>query len=109
MIVSDELPSRAAVKDQYGTFFVAVSRLLFDTDPIGINYETNTDEYDPETAAIIPRLHTANSAEDVERIVYEGFRHWFGSDVAGSRERYSAVSIRIWVAWCAYNASSEST
>lgn len=38
----------AAIRSQYRVLFDTLSTLLSEGDPIGINFETNTDEYEPE-------------------------------------------------------------
>ena len=49
---------RDALKRQYGKLFAAMSEALFEADPLGINFEINTDEYEPEveTNHSTPRL-----------------------------------------------------
>ena len=76
---------RDAIKREYGTLFASISDALFEADPIGINFDDNTDEYDPETGTIIPRLGLAKSAEDVQAIVYEEFCRWFDPISAGAK------------------------
>ena len=93
---------RDVIKRKYGGLFSAVSAALFEDDPIGINFESNTDEYEPEAGTIIPRLHSAKSAQDVETIIYEEFSRWFGTGDAGLISRYESVSRRIWEIWCAF-------
>jgi hypothetical protein len=70
----DEMYSRrqtAALKRECGSLFTSISEALFKADPAHINSEVNTDEYEPEVAAIIPRLSFAQSAEDVQIILYD--------------------------------------
>jgi hypothetical protein len=93
---------REAVKRQYSTLFVSISEALFKADPIGINFDTNTDEYEPEAGTIIPRLRSAKSEEDVQAIVYEEFCRWLDPGTAGPREKYASVSAEIWELWCAF-------
>lgn len=90
---------RRQLKEQYGQLFDAVSSVLFRHDPIGINFETNTDEYDPEAGTILPRLRTCETAADVQRAVYEEFVRWFDSSTAGSKENYSKIAEEIWELW----------
>jgi hypothetical protein len=90
---------REQLKKQYGSLFDTVAGLLFEDDPMGINFNDNTDEYDPETGAILPRLTGAKSARDVQTIVHEEFCQWFDPDGAGSRDAYREVSVKIWEAW----------
>jgi hypothetical protein len=93
---------RDAIKRQYGTLFAAISDALFQADPVGINFDDNTDEYEPEAGTIIPRLGSAKSAEDVQAIVYDEFCRWFSPLDAGPTEKYASVSARIWELWCAH-------
>jgi hypothetical protein len=92
-------PEREKLKKQYGLLFDAVAAVLFEYDLIGISIGDNTDEYEPETGTILPRLAGAKSVDDVQTIVYEEFCRWFDADGAGSRERYREVSAKIWEAW----------
>lgn len=77
------LDERRRLKAEYGKLFDAISALLFRADPIGINFDENLDEYDPETGTILPRLKTCKSADDVLRVVHEEFVRWFDADNAG--------------------------
>lgn len=90
---------RDAIKSQYGTLFASISAALFEADPVGINFDENTDEYEPEAGTIIPRLGSAMSAEDFQAIVYEEFCTWFSPIDAGPREKYASVSAKIWELW----------
>jgi hypothetical protein len=78
-----------------------VEALLFYDDPIGLNFETNTDEYRPEAETIVIRLPEATSQGDVHRIVHEEFARWFDGRIAGPVERYRAVAESIWGLWTA--------
>jgi hypothetical protein len=73
-----------------------VSAILFAHDPIGINFETNTDEYDAEAQSIVLRLPEAASAHDLQRICLLEFTRWFSSDMAGTLARYEEIAKEIW-------------
>lgn len=75
-----------------------ISKILFEADLIGLNFEANTDEYDSEAETIVLRLHEATSAKDVQRIAHEEFTRWFDPNIAGSPRRYAAVGKSIWSA-----------
>lgn len=90
---------RKAIRLQYGELFDALSKLLFELDPISINFETNTDQYEPEVGTIIPRLTRAESEADVREIVHEEFCKWFDSKTVGPIEDYDAIASRIWMEW----------
>ncbi len=57
-----------------------MSSLLFDIDPMDINFGDNTDEYEPEVDTILPRVMNLNTSEDIELVVREEFGKWFGND-----------------------------
>ncbi len=75
--------------------FELLSNILFTEDPMCINFEINTDEYEPEVGTILPRLRECRSAEDVRRVVYEEFVRWFGVS-AGLPEKYQTIALRVW-------------
>lgn len=96
------IAERKALKEQYGALFDRISSALFEADPVGINFETNTDEYDPEVGTIIPRLKHAASAHDVEAIIHEEFCRWFSLEDAGPKKQYRLVATRVWEFWCEF-------
>jgi hypothetical protein len=86
---------REQIRRQDPQFFAAVSKAMFEHDPMGINFETNTDEYDAEAGTVIPRLSACASAEDVVIVLHEEFQRWF--DVtAGTREKFIDLAKDIW-------------
>lgn len=64
---------RKRLKGAYKALFEEASAILFRHDPIGLDFETNFDEYDPEARTILPRLAACGSAQDVQRVVHEEF------------------------------------
>jgi hypothetical protein len=84
---------------EYGSLFDDVMALLFRHDPIGLDFEDNSDEYDCEARTILPRLKTCRSQEDVLTVVHEEFQRWFDADIAGPRERYAAIANDVWILW----------
>jgi hypothetical protein len=82
-----------------------VSAILFRHDPIGINFEVNTDEYDAEAESIVLRLVSApaiDSASTVRAIIHQEFVSWFDQQMAGPPERYEAIAREIWELLAAY-------
>ena len=77
----------------------AIEAILFERDPIGINFETNTDEYRQEAQCIVIRLAAAQNEADANAIVYDEFTHWFSIADAGPRSRYDEVARLIWTLW----------
>lgn len=71
--------------------------ILFRHDPIGINFEDNTDEYRAEAEAIAIRLPEARDEADLLRIVHEEFVRWFDASIAGDINRYREITHEIWL------------
>ncbi|MEQ1762482.1 MAG: hypothetical protein ABL984_04965 [Pyrinomonadaceae bacterium] len=89
---------KAHIKSEYGRLFDVVCEILFRHDPIGINFEDNTDEYEPEVETILPRLRGCSSSDEALNVIHEEFQKWFGE--AGPRKKYTQISEEIWAAWC---------
>jgi hypothetical protein len=86
---------REALKAHFGSAYDALLRLLFEDDPEGINFGDNTDEYDPEVRTILPRLADCCSIDDVQNVISEEFRRWFGPAAAERRSAYRGIAERI--------------
>lgn len=91
--------ARDAVRNHDPQLFAAVSAAMFKHDPIGINFNTNADEYEPEAGTVIPRLHECSSAGDVSRVLHEEFVVWFSAETAGAESRYKNLAEEIWTIW----------
>jgi hypothetical protein len=83
---------RAALRQRFGSLYDFVLQLLFEVDPVGINFDTNTDEYEPEVDTILPRLGDGQTVDDLQRIVHEEFVRWFGIETAGASEKYAGIA-----------------
>jgi hypothetical protein len=97
--VSERRERRRGLKAAYGDFFDDVVAILYRHDPEGINFESNTDEYELEAGTIIPRLDGCTSTEDVQRLVHEEFRKWFSPGVTQPFETFRQPAEDIWQAW----------
>ena len=95
----DIVAENKRLKAQYGRLFDDVAEVLFRHDPIGINFEDNTDEYEPEARTILPRLRTCANSDEVVAVVFEEFQKWFHPQIAGGKERYISLSKEIWLLW----------
>lgn len=78
---------------------------------MGLNWETNTDEYEPEVQAILPRLREAATVDDLRRLLHEEFTRMFS--VSGepihphvlttrAQERLDAAAEEMWKMWIAW-------
>jgi len=96
---------RDELKRKYKKLFFELQSILFEHDLMGINFEDNTDEYDPELGTILPRLSSAKNSDDVSKIIFEEFKKWFDADMAEkiSKNAYNNLGKDMWVAWSKYN------
>lgn len=83
-----------------------VSQVLFQADPVGINFETNTDEYDAEAETIVIALPNAHGPDDVKALAHESFVQWFDEQTAGPVGRYTEVASEIWSLWQRYRGQA---
>jgi hypothetical protein len=90
---------RKRLTGAYKALFEEASAILFRHDPIGLDFETNLDEYDPEVSTVLPRLVTCTSVEDVQRVLHEEFCRWFAPDLAGPPDQYGAPARELWDLW----------
>lgn len=97
-----QVKNRTRMRQEYGALFDTLSAILFDADPAGINFESNTDEYDPEVGTILPRLKEAGTQADVMQIMHEEFCRWFDAETAGPLDAYREISAKFWVEWQRY-------
>jgi hypothetical protein len=87
---------REAMKAKYSEFFSKVSALMFEHDPIGINFTDNADEYEAEAGTVIPRIESCQSAPDLTLVLHQEFCRWFGPEIAGPESHYEALAQAIW-------------
>jgi hypothetical protein len=104
LTAADHDPERfRKLKRAYGELYSAIEALFFRHDPISINFETNTDEYEAEVSTVLPRLRGCSSVADVQRVLHEEFSRWFGADIAGSFEHYEPIAADLWQLWQDFN------
>jgi hypothetical protein len=85
----------AELRRRFHEAYDRLEALLFQEDPIAINFGDNTDEYAPEVGTILPRLRSCRGVLDVRTVVHEEFVRWFSPADAGPPERYSRIAERI--------------
>ncbi len=93
---------KKALKKEFGVLYDEVCEILFEQDPISINFGVNSDEYDPEVETILPRLKKCKSSLDVRKVVHEEFVKWFSKEDAGPEEYYDDIATFIWMEWQQY-------
>jgi hypothetical protein len=101
--VSEAEQRRAARKRfqaQSRALYNELLEILFQLDPIGV-HENNAEKFVPELATILPRLRDARYPEDVEQIIQEELRRWYGRRRLANLdpERLTDATIAICSAW----------
>ncbi len=80
-----------------GELFDNVSVILFENDPIGLNFETNVDEYEPEARRIMPLIKEARDVNHLSELVRDVFVQMFeGVDVDRKEGIYTQIATKIW-------------
>jgi hypothetical protein len=93
---ADEIAEeRAELRRRYKTAYERLKVLLFEEDPIGINFGDNSAEYEPEVGSILPLLAACRDLADIQSAVHREFCAWFGADMAGPLEKYARIASRI--------------
>jgi hypothetical protein len=70
-----------------------ISRMLQEANIVRVADES---DYNALVGAIIPRLSSCKSRDDVRRVVHGAFVQRFTARVAGPESRYDGVAGRIW-------------
>lgn len=91
----DIVRETAELRARFGDAYDRLLNLLFEEDPEGLNFGDNTDEYSPEVSTILPRLTDCSSPDDVQTVVSEEFRRWFGPALVERRADYRPIAERI--------------
>jgi len=84
-----------------------MAAILFRHDPVGINFEENADEYQPEVGTVLPRLKECHAPADVRQVLHQEFIRWFDPTSAGPEQRYEAPAVDIWEAWLRYTSRQD--
>jgi hypothetical protein len=91
--------NRKALAGAYKQLLEEISAILFRYDPIEINFEDNTDEYEAEAGTILPRLRADMTADEATSIVHEEFVRWFSDLDAGPEGKYCSIATEILAAY----------
>jgi hypothetical protein len=87
------------LQKEYGSFYRAVSDILFRHNPMELDGKHNTGDYNPEVDVLLSRIREAEHLSGLEQLLYEVFQTDFGEENCGSRERYTAAAADIWKAY----------
>src|SRR6516162_4324636 len=76
------------LQKEYGSFYRAVSDILFRHNPMELDGKHNTGDYDPEVDVLDVLLSRIREAEDLntlQQLLFEVFRTDFGEENCGNR------------------------
>ena len=92
---------RKRLQAQYRALYDEVVDILFEADPIGVHAHHNVEKFVPEATSILARLRDARFAEDVENIVQQELRRWYGRRRLARQDpqRLAHATIAICSAW----------
>jgi len=90
--------AKQSLKANQGRLFNSVAAILYRHDVEGCIFTENPHDYEPQVAAILPRLPECHSADDVCRVVHQEFSRWFAGRVRPADD-YATVSAEIWQVW----------
>jgi hypothetical protein len=93
--------ARKRLQAQYRALHDELVDILFEIDPIGIHIHDNAEKFVPEATSILARLRDARVAEDVENIVQQELRRWYGRRRLVNQDlpRLARATIAICSAW----------
>ena len=89
---------REALRRKYAGLYEEVESILFRHDPVGINFEDNTDEYAPEVSTILPKVVRATSRDEVQQVVRDEFERWFGPSTTFREETFEPIAAEVFEA-----------
>jgi hypothetical protein len=101
--------ARKRFRAQYRALYDELVNILFQLDPIGV-HGGNAEKFVPEATTIMARLREARLADDVEQIIQQELRRWYGSRRLADHdpERLTDATIAICRAWNRFLKSSAS-
>jgi hypothetical protein len=101
---ANEADQRRATRKRYQAHYRALHdqlvEILFQLDPIGV-HRSDVEKFVPEATTIMARLREARLADDVEQIIQQELRRWYGRRRLANQnpERLTDVTIAICRAW----------
>ena len=92
--------ARKHFRAQYRALYDELVEILFQLDPISVHHG-NAEKFVPEATTIMARLRDARLADDVEQIIQQELRRWYGRRRLAHQdpERLADATIAICRAW----------
>ncbi len=93
--------ARRRLQAQYRALYNELVDILFEIDPIGVHVDPDAEKFVPEASSILARLREARLAEDVENILQQELRRWYGRRRFSRQDplRLARATIAICSAW----------
>lgn len=93
--------ARKRFQAQYRALYNELLEILFQLDPIGVHGQDTTEKFVPEATSILARLRDARSPEDVEEIIQQELRRWYGRRRLANQnaDRLTDATIAVCRAW----------
>jgi hypothetical protein len=81
-----------------------VSSILFECDPMCVEFGTNSDEYDLVADTVVLLLKHKETVDDVIGVIIASIKQWFSSDLSNykTNDKFISMSKRIWTVWSGY-------
>ena len=102
---TEERQQRRMLQKEYGSFYRAVSDILFRHNPVDLDGKHNTGEYNPEVDALLSRIREVEHSAALQELLFEIFLTDFGEGNCGAIERYDAAATEIWKAYQRHRAT----
>ena len=101
--------ARKRFRAHYRALYDELVDILFQLDPIGV-HGGSTEKFVPEATTIMARLREARLADDVEQIIQQELRRWYGRRRLAHQdpERLADATIAICRSWNRFLESSAS-
>ena len=93
------------LQKEYGSFYRAVSDILFRHNLMDLDGKHNTGDYDPEVDVLLSRIREAEHLGALQELLFQVFLTDFGEENCGSRERYDVAASEIWKAYQRHRAT----
>ncbi|HWC96350.1 MAG TPA: hypothetical protein VG456_06370 [Candidatus Sulfopaludibacter sp.] len=86
------------LQKEYGSFYRAVSDIIFHHNPMELDGKHNTGDYNPEVDALLARIGEAANLDGLQSLLFDVFLTDFGEN-CGTRDRYEVPAAEIWKAY----------
>ena len=86
-----------------------ISTILYECDPMCLNFYTNTDEYDPEAESIVALFKNKEAVDEVGQMIVDVIMRWFNRDFSEYKtdRKWIHMAQRISMAWGEYKTETE--